>query len=158
MERMSLDQRVQAFMRVPRIGVVGVSAGDRGHQAGNAIYRRLKSQGRTAVPIHPVLDAFDGDPCAPDLKAAQVGAVVLVTRPDLTEELVRQCPDAGIGWVWMHASGAQGSSVSAEAVAFCQAHGVNVIAGACPMMFGPGADFGHRCMKLMLRLSGGLPR
>ena len=32
-----------------------------------------------------------------------------------------------------------------------------VIAGACPMMFGPGADFGHTCMRWVLKLTGGLP-
>jgi hypothetical protein len=32
-----------------------------------------------------------------------------------------------------------------------------VIAGACPMMFGPDADFGHTCMRWFLKLTGGLP-
>ena len=34
---------------------------------------------------------------------------------------------------------------------------ISVIAGACPMMFGPGADFGHTCMRWFLKLTGGLP-
>ena len=36
-------------------------------------------------------------------------------------------------------------------------HDISVIAGACPMMFGPGADFGHTCMRWFLKLTGGLP-
>jgi hypothetical protein len=32
-----------------------------------------------------------------------------------------------------------------------------VIAGACPMMFGPGADVGHTCMRWFLKLTRGLP-
>ena len=32
------------------------------------------------------------------------------------------------------------------------------IPGACPMMFGPGADFGHRCMRWVLGVTGGLPK
>lgn len=33
----------------------------------------------------------------------------------------------------------------------------HVIAGACPMTFGPGADLGHTCMRWFLKLTGGLP-
>ena len=50
-----------------------------------------------------------------------------------------------------------GTSVSPEAVAFCRAQGIAVIAGACPMMYVRGADLGHRCMRWLLRLTGGLP-
>jgi uncharacterized protein len=58
----------------------------------------------------------------------------------------------------MHQSLARaGTSVSNDAVRFCEAHGISVIAGACPMMYVRGADFGHRCMRWMLQLSGGLP-
>ena len=32
------------------------------------------------------------------------------------------------------------------------------IAGACPMMFLPGTDIGHRCMRWLLGLTGGLPK
>ena len=71
--------------------------------------------------------------------------------------IVRECADAGVRRIWMHASTAKGSSVSAEAVEFCRQHDITVIAGACPMMYGPGVDFGHRCLRLILKLRGGLP-
>ena len=47
--------------------------------------------------------------------------------------------------------------VSPEAVEYCRRHDISVIAGACPMMFGPGADFGHTCMRWFLKLTGGPP-
>lgn len=50
-----------------------------------------------------------------------------------------------------------GSSVSPAAVEFCRAHDITVIAGACPMMFGSGVDFGHTCLRFYLKLTGGLP-
>src|SRR5436190_16083093 len=34
---------------------------------------------------------------------------------------------------------------------------ISVIAGACPMMFGPGADFKHRCMRWVRLAHCGLP-
>jgi uncharacterized protein len=48
--------------------------------------------------------------------------------------------------------------VSEEAVSLGREHGVGVIAGGCPMMFLHGADIGHRCMRWMLNLTGGLPK
>lgn len=40
---------------------------------------------------------------------------------------------------------------------YCHQHDISVIAGACPMMFGPAADFGHTCMRWFLKVTGGLP-
>jgi hypothetical protein len=58
----------------------------------------------------------------------------------------------------MHESIGKGStSVSPKAVEYCRQHDISVIAGACPMMFGPAADFGHTCMRWFLKVTGGLP-
>ena len=51
-----------------------------------------------------------------------------------------------------------GTSVSEEAVRFCSEHSITVIAGACPMMFCQPVDFGHKCMRWMMRFTGGLPK
>ena len=51
----------------------------------------------------------------------------------------------------------KGSSVSPEAVEYCRQHDISVIAGACPMMYGAGVDFGHTCMRWMLNLTGKIP-
>jgi hypothetical protein len=57
----------------------------------------------------------------------------------------------------MHQSLAGGSSVSPTAVEYCRQHNISVIAGACPMMYGEGVDFGHTCMRWILKFKGGLP-
>jgi predicted CoA-binding protein len=83
---------------------------------------------------------------------------MIVTRPEVTAQIVRDAIAAGVPRVWMHQSmGKDASSVSPEAAEECRRNGVSVIAGACPMMFIDGADFGHKCMRWMLGLSGGLP-
>jgi hypothetical protein len=46
-------------------------------------------------------------------------------------------------------------SVSPEATRLCQENGIAVIPGACPNMFFE-ADFGHVCMKGVLRLMGSM--
>jgi predicted CoA-binding protein len=58
-----------------------------------------------------------------------VDGVVIITRPETTERIVRDCKDAGVPRVWMHRSMAAGSSVSPEAIAFCAAHDIRVISG-----------------------------
>jgi uncharacterized protein len=49
-------------------------------------------------------------------------------------------------------------SISKQAIAYGREHGVRVIGGACPNMFGATSDPGHRCMLAMLRLTGKIPR
>ena len=121
--------------------------------------RRLKAAGHDVFAVNPNLTTFEGEPCWPDLQSIPGGVdgVVIATRPEVAEAIVRDALAAGVRRVWMHASGARGSSVSPAGVDLCRQNGVAVIAGACPMMYGEAVDVGHRCMKWMLTLSGGLP-
>lgn len=155
----SLEARVDDFLSQRRIAVAGVSRDDNRHPAANLIYRRLKQTGHEVFAVNPHLQTFEGDRCYPNVQSVPGGVdgVVIVTRPETTAKIVRECGAAGIRRVWMHQSMAKGSSVSPEAVEYCRAHDISVIAGACPMMFGPGVDFGHACMRWMLKLTGGLP-
>ena len=155
----TLDTEVREFLAQKRIAVAGVSRDNSHHPVGNLIYRRLKKTGHDVFAVNPHMQTYEGDRCYPDLLSIPGGVdgVVIVTRPELTERLVRDCSDAGVRRVWMHQSVGKGSSVSAEAVEYCRRHEISVIAGACPMMYGEDVDFGHRCMRLILKLTGGLP-
>jgi len=156
----TLDAKVQDFLAQRRIAVAGVSRNNSHHPVGNLIYHRLKATGHEVFPVNPHMQNFEGDRCYPDLQSIPGGvdAVVIVTRPETTERIVHDCSAVGVRRAWMHQSLASGSSVSAAAVEYCRQHDITVIAGACPMMFGPGVDFGHTCIRWMLRLTGGLPR
>lgn len=155
----TLEAKVQDFLAQKRIAVVGVSRDRSRHPVGNLIHARLRKSGHDVVPVNPHMDDFEGDRCYPDVKSIPGGvdAVVIITRPEATQQVVRDCRDAGVRRVWMHQSTAKASSVSPEAVEFCRQNGIGVIAGACPMMFGPGVDFGHRCLRFYLKVTGGLP-
>ena len=155
----TLEAKVNDFLGQKRIAVACVSRNQSHHPAANLIYRRLKTTGHDVFAVNPHMQTFDGDRCYPDVSSIPVGVdgVVIVTRPDVTERIVHQCSDAGVRRVWMHQSMAKGSSVSPAAVEYCRQHDISVIAGACPMMFGPGVDFGHTCMRLFMKLTGGLP-
>ena len=61
------------------------------------------------------------------------------------------CSERGVGQVWFHRSFGQGS-VSNEAVQECKTNGIKCIVGGCPLMYCEPIDFGHRCMRWLLRL------
>jgi len=155
----ALDAKVDDFLAQKRIAVAGVSRHNSHHPVGNLIYHRLKAIGHDVFPVNPHMQSFEGDRCYPDLRSIPGGVdgVVIITRPEVTEQLVRDCDEAGVRRVWMHQSMKKGSSVSPAAVEYCRQHDISVIAGACPMMYGPGADFQHTCMRWVLGLTGGLP-
>jgi predicted CoA-binding protein len=156
----TLDTKVQDFLAQKRLAVAGVSRDRSHHPVGNLIYQRLKTTGHEVFAVNPHMQTFEGDRCYPDLQSIPGGVdgVVIITRPATTQRIVRDCNEAGVRRVWMHQSLGKGStSVSPEAVEYCRQHDISVIAGACPMMYGDGADFGHTCMKWILKLTGGLP-
>ena len=70
------------------------------------------------------------------------------TRPEVAEKTVRECATLGIKHVWMH-RGPGAGSVSDAATSYGRAHGITVIDGGCPLMFGPTADLGHKIMRLV---------
>lgn len=156
----TLDAKVQDFLAHKRIAVAGVSRYTSHPPAANLICRRLKATGHDVFPVNPHMQTFDGDRCYPDLQSIPGGVdgVVIVTRPETTEQIVRDCDAAGVRRVWMHQSlGKKASSVSPAAVEYCRQHDISVIAGGCPMMYGDGVNLGHRCMRMILGLTGGLP-
>jgi uncharacterized protein len=160
METTTLDAKVHDFLAQKRIAVAGVSRNKRSHPVGNLIYQRLKSAGHDVFAVNPHMQTFEGDCCYPDVQSIPGGVdgVVIITRPEFTERIVRDCRTAKVRRVWMHQSIAKGTtSVSPDAVDYCRRHDISVIAGACPMMYGPGVDVGHACMRWILKLTGGLP-
>ena len=159
METTTLDAKVHDFLAQKRIAVAGVSRNKTSHPVGNLIYQRLKSTGHDVFAVNPHMETFEGDRCYPDVQSIPggIGGVVIITRPEVTERIVRDCHEAGVGRVWMHQSIGKTTSVSPDAVDYCRRHDISVIAGACPMMYGPGTDVGHTCMRWLLKLTGGLP-
>src|SRR5262245_52999474 len=158
MQTTPLDAKVHDFLALKRIAIAGVSRDKSRHPVGNLIYRRLKKTGHDVFAVNPNTRTFEGDICYADLQSIPGGVegAVIITRPEVTERIVRDCKEAGVRRVWMHQSLAKGSSVSPDAVSYCRQHDISVIAGACPMMYGDDVDFGHACMRWLLGVTGGL--
>lgn len=153
-----MNTKIADFLAQKRLAVAGVSRNPQG-AAANLIYRRLRETGHEVLPVNPNAEMVEGDRCYPNLKAISppVDGVVIATRPEVAEQLVRECAEIGVTRVWMHRSFGAGS-VSEAATQFCQDNHITVIPGGCPMMFCQPVDFGHKCMRWILRLTGGLPQ
>jgi acyl-CoA synthetase (NDP forming) len=83
-------------------------------------------------------------------------AAFLLTPPRATDQVVRECADAGVKRVWMHRGAGQGA-VSPEAVALCRDRGIEVVDGECPFMFLPETGWFHGVHRFFRRLGGRLP-
>ena len=153
----AFKKAVEDFLAQRRLAVTGVSRS--GAEAANLIYRKLREAGYEVFAVNPNAAEVEGDRSYPDLKSipGSVDGVVVATHPRVSEQIVKDCAELGIARVWMHRSFGAGS-VSAAAVQFCRDKGITVIAGGCPMMFCKPVDVGHRCMRWILGLTGGLPR
>jgi predicted CoA-binding protein len=145
------------FLTHRTVAVAGVSR-DRRAPA-NAIYQRLKREGYRVFAVNPRADAVEWAQCWPSLDALPepVDGVIAVTPPRESEALVRDCARLGIPRLWMHRSFGEGS-VSAAAVEYGRAHGVEVLAGGCPLMYCGRVDPAHRCFRWILGRTGKLPK
>ena len=145
----SVKEAATAFLATKRVAVTGVSRTPKTHGSNN-VYRRLKDRGYEVFAVNPNADTVEGDPSYQNLKSIPGGvdAVVIGTRPEIAQDTVRECAELGIKQVWMHRGPGTGS-VSSAATDYGRQHGITVIDGGCPLMFGLTADLGHKIMRLM---------
>lgn len=153
----TIEEAAAEFLAHEQVAVTGVSRTPGSHGS-NVVYRRLKERGYDVYPVNPNAEEVEGDRCFPDLASIPGGveAVVIGTRPDRARRTVEECERLGINLVWMHRSVGCGS-VSEEATAYGREHGMTVIDGGCPLMFGPTADGGHRVMRWIFTLNRHVP-
>jgi uncharacterized protein len=146
------------FLAHQRIAVTGVSRTP-GKHGSNVVYKRLRDRGYDVFAVNPNADEVEGDRSYHDLRSIPGGvdAVVIGTSPEHAEGTMRECAELGIQHAWMH-RGPDAGSVSKAATTYGRAHGVRVIDGGCPCMFGPTADCGHTMMRLVFTLVGNVPR
>jgi uncharacterized protein len=152
----SVKEAASTFLANKRVAVTGVSRSPKDHGS-NTVYKRLRDRRYEVFAVNPNADQVEGDLCYHDLKSIPGGvdAVVIGTRPEVAEDTMRECADLGIKHVWMH-RGPGAGSVSAAATDYGRQHGITVIDGGCPCMFGPTADFGHKIMRLVF--AGHVPK
>ncbi len=150
-------QTITDFLAHHRIALVGIS-----HDSANfsvKLFAELLRRGYDVVPVNPKLEQVQGRKCFHRIQDVQppVDAVLVMTSPDVTETVVRDCSEAGVTFVWMYRAGGRGS-VSPEATQFCGQRGIRVVAGECPLMFLPHTQTIHRLHGFVRKITGRYPR
>ena len=148
---------IDDFLAQRTIAFIGASRDPKAFST--SVYRELRSHGYALLPVNHHATTIEGDPCfreVADLPDGVDGAIVMVPAEDAADA-VQACIDRGIPRVWLH-KGAGPSSVSDEAVALCREHGVEVVDGACPLMYAEPAAWFHRVHRAGLTLIGRAPR
>lgn len=155
---LTIKDAAEDFLAHKRIAVTGVSRSPKDHGA-NFVYRRLRDRGYEVFAVNPNAAEVEGDKAYGNLTSIPGGveAVVIGTSPEHADETMHECADLGIEQVWMHRSFG-GGSVSDTATLYGREHGITVIDGGCPCMFGLTADSGHKVMKVFATLAGNIPK
>jgi predicted CoA-binding protein len=146
-----MEDLIRRFMAERRFALVGLSRNPGDFSGG--LFRELSARGYDVVPVNPRMDVAGDRRCYARVQEIYppVRAVLLMTPPAVTDQVVRECVEAGVELVWMH-KGAGLGAVSPEAAAYCRARGVEVIEGACPYMYLPQAGAVHRIHGFLHRL------
>lgn len=154
METTTVTRRVvEEFVAQKTLALAGASRS--GKKFGNSILKELREKGYTVLPVHPEAEQIDGVPCVPSLAALPeaVGGLVLVVKPAESAKLVREAHAAGITRVWM-----QQGAESAEAIAYCREHGIDVVHGECLLMFAEPVHSVHSFHRWIWKVFGKLPK
>jgi uncharacterized protein len=154
-----IDPRtVEAFLDSSKIAVVGAS--DDPKSFSSTVVHALMDHGCTVIPVNPAHDTVAAMTCYPDLASipASVDAVLVMVPAGAAAGVVEEAAAAGARRVWLFKGlGSQGA-LSDEAVAACERHGMEVVAGACPLMFLEPVGGFHRFHRALRRLNHSLAR
>jgi predicted CoA-binding protein len=155
-QRVSLEA-IEDFLAQKRIAMVGISRDPK--QFSTMLFDEFCRRGYDMVLVNPATAELLGRRCFARVQDIQpaVDAAILMTSPEITESVVRDCAEAGIKRVWMYRAGGQGA-VSDEAVEFCRENGIAVVPGECPFMFWSDSHLGHRFHGFILKVVGRYPR
>lgn len=150
-----IDARQAESWLTGSVAVIGASDSD--GNFGRTVYRALLDHGIAAVAVHPDATSVAGDMCYSSVTAVPdpIDCAIVMVPAAQAAQVVRACVDHGIARIWLF-KGAGRGSVSDEAVRLCDAEGVEVITGACPLMFLQPVGGVHRLHRIVRRMAGSL--
>ncbi len=121
---MSSRALIEHILEQKSFAVCGVSR-DR-DKYGYLVYRSLRTAGYTVYAVNPNADTIDSDPCYPSLDnlPEAIDCVVMVTPPQITEEILQVAGRLMIPLVWM-----QPGSESEAAYNLALSKGMQVVSG-----------------------------
>jgi predicted CoA-binding protein len=153
---MITNDAVRGFLAGHCIAVAGAS--DHKDNFGRAVVAALGDHGYWPIPIHPTATVVDGHRAYARLHDVphQVDGVIVMVTGDAAAEVVDDADAVGIEHVWLFKGIGGSGAVSAASLAACERHGIDPVAGACPLMFLEPVTAVHRIHRSIRRLRGDL--
>jgi predicted CoA-binding protein len=116
---------ISDFLAHKRMAIAGISRDPANLSV--KLFQELIGRGYDVVPVNPNLREVEGRMCFGQVQDIEppVEAVLVMTSPEVTETVVRDCAEAGVRTIWMYRAVGKGS-VNQTALAFCQERGIRV--------------------------------
>ena len=138
---------IDRFLDGERLALVGASRNPKAFA--NSVYRTLRDHGYAMVPVNPHADVIEGDACCNSIaELPDVDGVIVMVPASESAGVVEACADRGVERVWLHRGGGPGA-VSDDAVRIARERGLDVVDGACPLMFLDHAGWIHRVHRFV---------
>lgn len=124
-----MQNLVKDFLKQKSFAVIGSFRNE--SKYAYRILKILKEKGYDVYPVNPRLTEVMGLTCYPGIKdiTGSVDVVEIVTPPEVTEKIVRECKEKRITRVWI-----QPGAESEDAIRFCKDNNINVVYNLCVMM------------------------
>lgn len=147
---------IHEFLAQERIAFIGVSR--ERNDFSRSLFREFCNRGYDVVPVNPEAADIEGRFCFAQVQniTPSVDGALLMTSPEMTDKVIRNCAEAGIRRVWLYRRMGAGA-VSESAIEFCQANGIDVVPGYCPFMFFPNIPLLHKAHNILMKLAGKYP-
>ena len=132
------------FLTGRRFALVGAS--DSRESFSRTINTELTDRGYDIVPVNPAARSVGGRICYASVAEVpgHIDGVLVMVPAEAAVDVVRQCIDADVRNIWLFRGIGGPGSTSAAASALCLDAGVNLVDGACPLMFVARAGWTHR--------------
>ncbi|MFL6204431.1 MAG: CoA-binding protein [Acidimicrobiales bacterium] len=155
---MITNDSVRSFLDGHRIAVIGAS--DRKDSFARTIDEALVEHGYEVVPVNPRLTELDGRTCYPSITdvPGPVDGAILMVGPDHALQAVEDVAEAGLEKVWLFKGIGASGAATPEAISACERHGLETVAGACPLMFLDPVASVHRIHRSVRRLRGAVEK
>lgn len=148
---------IDRFLARKRIAFIGISR--KPSDFSRHVFRAFVERGYDMIPVNPKMAEVEGRPCYSRIGniTPKPEAALVMTSPGLSEQVIRECEDAGVEQVWLH-RGAGSGAVSVEAVEAGRRNDMEVVAGECPFMFLCGHQFPHNVHAFIKKVTRTYPK
>lgn len=141
------NENIFEFLNFDKVALVGVSRNSR--KFGNYILNELIKKGKKVFPVNPFLNKINGIKCynSVDELPLELKHIIIVTKPQITNQLVPQIIKKGIQNIWFQ----QGSSDKLTQE-MCKNKNINFVVNQCIIMYLEPVNSFHKIHRIISKI------